>query len=217
MLKIAPSLLSADFTDLAKDIKILEEAEADMLHIDIMDGHFVPNITFGPDQIKQLRKLTSMCFDVHLMISEPDKYIPQFAEAGSDIITVHAETSEHLNRTIQLIKSFSVKAGVSFNPATPLNSLDYILDDIDLILIMSVNPGYGGQKFIPASLNKIKDAAKIIGSRDIMLEVDGGINLSTASEVVEAGANVLVAGSYTFNGNVYENIRKLREICMKKL
>ncbi len=210
MLKIAPSLLAADFTNLTKDLRALEEAKADMLHVDIMDGHFVPNMTFGPDQIKQLRAITTLPFDVHLMISDPELFIPKFAEAGSDIITVHVETSAHLHRLIGFIKSFGIKAGVSFNPATPLSALDYIIEDIDLILIMSVNPGYGGQAFIPASLDKIADAAKRIGDRAIDLAVDGGINLSTASSVVKAGANMLIAGSYTFKGNVHDNIQKLR-------
>ncbi|MFA0815954.1 MAG: ribulose-phosphate 3-epimerase [Anaerofustis sp.] len=212
MIKVAPSLLSADFTDLKKDIKLLESSEADMLHIDIMDGHFVPNITFGPDQVKQLRKVTDMYFDVHLMINEPEKYIEAFAEAGSNLITVHAEAAHHLQRLIHTIKSYGVAAGVSLNPATPLCMLDYVLDDVDLILIMSVNPGYGGQKFIPAMEDKIRQTKRMIGEREILLEVDGGINHQTAELAIHAGADILVAGSYTFHGDIRNNIKSLKEI-----
>lgn len=210
MVKIAPSILSADFTNLQKDIRLLEDSEADMLHIDIMDGHFVPNITFGPDQLKQIRKITGLYLDVHLMINDPEKYIAAFVDAGSNMITVHAEAAHHLQRLLQTIKGFGVAAGVSLNPATPLCSLDYVLDDIDLILIMSVNPGYGGQKFIPVSEQKIRQAKKMIDDRPILLEVDGGINFETAHLAVDAGADILVAGSYTFNGNIKENIHKLK-------
>ena len=210
MVKIAPSILSADFTNLQKDIRLLEDSQADMLHIDIMDGHFVPNITFGPDQLKQIRKITGLYLDVHLMINDPEKYIAAFVDAGSNMITVHAEAAHHLQRLLQTIKGSGVAAGVSLNPATPLCSLDYVLDDIDLILIMSVNPGYGGQKFIPVSEQKIRQAKKMIDDRPILLEVDGGINLETAHLAVNAGADILVAGSYTFNGNVRENIQKLK-------
>ncbi len=212
MIKLSPSLLAADFTNLERDIRLLENAGIDMLHIDIMDGHFVPNITFGPDQIKQIRKITSMCFDVHLMIEDPEEYIDVFAEAGCDIITVHTESAHHLNKTINSIKKCGIKVGVSLNPATSLTTLDYVLDDIDMILIMCVNPGYGGQKFIPNSIQKIKDTRKLIGDKNIDIEVDGGINLLTAPQVIEAGANVLVAGSYTFNGDVVENIKNIKAV-----
>ncbi len=210
MVKIAPSILSADFTNLQNDIRLLEDSEADMLHIDIMDGHFVPNITFGPDQLRQIRKITDLYLDVHLMINDPEKYIEAFVDAGSNMITVHAEAAHHLQRLLQTIKGFGVAAGVSLNPATPLCTLDYVLDDIDLILIMSVNPGYGGQKFIPVSGEKIRQTKKMIADRPILLEVDGGINLETAHLAVNAGADILVAGSYTFNGDVKENIHKLK-------
>lgn len=216
MIKISPSLLAADFTNLAKDIELLEKAGADMLHIDIMDGIFVPNITFGPDQIRQLKQITSLCFDVHLMIDDPERYISQFAEAGCDIITVHAEAAHHLNKTIHSIKSHGVKVGVSLNPATSLSVLDYVLDDIDMVLIMCVNPGYGGQQFIPSSIKKIKDTRKMIGDRNIEIEVDGGINLETGPLATMAGANILVAGSYTFNGNAIENIKNLRATISEK-
>ena len=212
MIKLSPSLLAADFTNIERDVRQLEEAGIDMLHIDIMDGHFVPNITFGPDQIKQIRKITSLYFDVHLMIEDPENYIDSFAEAGCDNITIHTESAHHLNKTINSIKNHGIKVGVSLNPATSLTTLDYVLDDIDMILIMCVNPGYGGQKFIPNSIQKIKDTRKLIGDKNIDIEVDGGINLFTAPKVIEAGANVLVAGSYTFDGDILENIKKIKAV-----
>ena len=210
MVQISPSLLSADFTNLERDIKALEASGADMLHLDVMDGQFVPNITFGFNQIKQMRAHTKLPFDVHLMIDRPERYIEDFAKAGSDILTVHAESTKHLHRTVQLIKSFGVKAGVSLNPATPLCFIEEIIDELDLVLIMSVNPGFGGQKFIASSIDKIRRVKSIIGDRDILLEVDGGINESTAKEVVEVGANLLVAGSYVFSGDLKERIDSLR-------
>ena len=212
MIKLSPSLLAADFTNIERDVRLLEEAGIDMLHIDIMDGHFVPNITFGPDQIKQIRKITSLYFDVHLMIEDPESYIDSFAEAGCDNITIHTESAHHLNKTINSIKNHGIKVGVSLNPATSLTTLDYVLDDIDMILIMCVNPGYGGQKFIPNSIQKIKDTRKLIGDKNIDIEVDGGINLFTAPKVIEAGANILVAGSYTFDGDILENIKKIKAV-----
>lgn len=209
--KIAPSILGADFGNLERDIKRVEECKADMLHIDVMDGNFVPNIAFGPDQIKMLRDKTSLFFDVHLMIQNPDLLIPRFAEAGADMIVVHQEATVHLHRTLKLIQSFGIKAGVSLTPATSIETLRYVLDELDLVLLMTVNPGYGGQSFIPACYQKIRDMREMIGTRPIDLQVDGGINLETACQAVRAGANILVAGSFTFKGDVGENIRKLRE------
>lgn len=203
MIKIAPSILSADFSRLYEEIKKVEEAGADYLHIDVMDGHFVPNITIGAPVVKAIRKNSNLVFDVHLMIENPDYYIEDFAKAGADIITVHAEACRHLNRTIQNIKSFGKKVGVALNPATPLNVLDYSLEYIDMVLIMTVNPGFGGQKFIPNMVEKIKKLKTTIHSRglNIDIEVDGGIKLDNFREVVEAGANVLVAGSAIFESD----------------
>ena len=204
---IAPSLLAADFSKLKEEITEVEKLGAEYLHLDVMDGNFVPNISFGAPVISSLRKHSNLVFDVHLMVNEPDYLIEDFAQF-SDIITVHAEASKHLNRTIQLIKSFGKKVGVALNPSTSLDVIKYDLDNIDMVLIMTVNPGFGGQKFIPEMLQKIKDLRKI--NQNIDIEVDGGINDKTAKLVKEAGANVLVAGSYIFSGNYKEKIDSLK-------
>lgn len=201
MIKIAPSILSADFAKLGEEIKDVENGGADYIHVDVMDGHFVPNITIGPLIVNAIRPTTKLPLDVHLMIENPDLYIPEFAKAGADIITVHVEACKHLHRTLHLIKDNGVKAGVVLNPATPVNMIEHILDDIDMVLFMTVNPGFGGQKFIHSVLPKIKTIADMIHERglDIEIEVDGGVNSETAKLCIEAGANVLVAGSAVFN------------------
>ena len=204
---IAPSLLAADFSRLKEEITEVEKLGAEYLHLDVMDGNFVPNISFGAPVISSLRKHSNLVFDVHLMVNEPDYLIEDFAQF-SDIITVHAEATKHLNRTIQLIKSFGKKVGVALNPSTLLDVIKYDLDNIDMVLIMTVNPGFGGQKFIPEMLQKIKDLRKI--NQNIDIEVDGGINAETGKLVKEAGANVLVAGSYIFSGNYKEKIESLK-------
>ncbi len=210
MVKIAPSILSADFTRLGDEIKAAEAAGADMLHLDIMDGHFVPNITIGPGVVEAVRKVTSLPLDVHLMIEEPDKFLGDFVKAGADYITVHAEASVHLHRTIQWIKESGVKAGVSLNPATPLWSLDNILPDLDMALLMSVNPGFGGQSFIPCVLDKVKALKNIIKERglNVLIEVDGGVKPDNAKEVASAGADILVMGSAFFNSEDYGVLMK---------
>ncbi|MEJ2520111.1 MAG: ribulose-phosphate 3-epimerase [Desulfuromonadales bacterium] len=214
MIKIAPSILSADFSRLGEEVQAVDQAGADYIHVDVMDGHFVPNITIGPLVVKALRKVTGKPLDVHLMIENPDRYIRDFAEAGADIITVHQETVPHLHRTIQLIKDCGKKAGVSINPATPAATLDVILDDLDLVLVMSVNPGFGGQDFIPAALGKIRALRQQITQRHLAteIEVDGGIKVDNIRDVVTAGADVLVAGSAVFNTDDYAaTITALRE------
>lgn len=203
MIKMAPSILSADFARLLEDVKKVERAGCEYLHIDVMDGHFVPNITLGPAIVKSLRKDVNMVFDAHLMIENPDNYIKDFVDAGCDMIVVHEEACTHLHRTIQNIKSFNVKAGVALNPATPIENIKYILNDIDMVLIMTVNPGFGGQSFIGTMIDKIKELKSLIDEKglDVDIQVDGGIKPSNVSEVVKAGANVIVAGSAIFNSD----------------
>jgi ribulose-phosphate 3-epimerase len=215
MVKIAPSILSADFMRLGEEIKAAESAGVDMLHIDIMDGHFVPNITIGPFIVETIRKATKVPLDVHLMIEEPDRYLKDFIDAGADYLTVHAEASVHLHRTVKWIKESGVKAGVSLNPATSISHLDYILSDIDLVLLMSVNPGFGGQEFIPQVLEKIKETQRILSARGVpaLIEVDGGIKYDNAKEVADAGADILVMGSAFFKSSDYRELTlKLREL-----
>lgn len=198
--KIAPSILSADFANLAKDIKEVEELGADYLHVDVMDGHFVPNITFGPLMVEAIRPITKLPLDVHLMIEDPDAYIPTFAKAGADFISVHVEATRHLHRSLQLIRSYDVKAAAVLNPATPIDTLQHVLHELDMVLFMTVNPGFGGQVFIPEVLEKIKAFKQLITEKglDIKIEVDGGINEQTARLCKEAGADIFVAGSYVY-------------------
>jgi ribulose-phosphate 3-epimerase len=213
--RISPSILSADFARLGEEVRAIDEAGADWIHVDVMDGHFVPNITIGPGVVKALRPHTQKPFDVHLMISPIDAFLEDFANAGADIITVHPEAGPHLHRTIQRIKALGKKAGVSLNPATPAKMLDYVLEEVDLVLVMSVNPGFGGQSFITSQLRKIEAIANSIAKlgKDIDLEVDGGVDATTARQVIDAGANALVAGTATFKGgpSAYaDNIARLR-------
>ena len=211
-IKISPSILSADFSILGDEIKSLEKAGADLIHIDVMDGHFVPNITMGPPIIKQIRKCTKLPFDVHLMISPVEKYIKAFADAGSDIITLHPEATDNLKRAVQTVKSFGKKAGVSLNPKTPISALMDVINDIDLILIMSVNPGFAGQNFMGEVLPKVTELRKMINDKKLKIdiEIDGGINFETAPLAVKAGANILVSGTTIFSGSLKDNIQKLR-------
>ena len=211
-IKISPSILSADFSILGDEIKSLEQAGADLIHIDVMDGHFVPNITMGPPIIKMVRKCTKLPFDVHLMISPVEKYIKAFADAGSDIITIHPEATDNLKRAVGTIKTLGKKAGVSLNPKTPISALMDVINDIDLILIMSVNPGFAGQSFMSEVLPKVTELRKMINDKKLKIdiEIDGGINFETAPLAVKAGANILVSGTTIFSGSLKDNIQKLR-------
>jgi len=213
VIKIAPSILSADFSRLGEHIKQLDSYGADIIHIDVMDGMFVPNISFGIPIIKSVRKLTKLTFDVHLMIEEPSRYVEDFARAGADIITVHYEADRHIDRTINYIKSFGVKAGVALNPATPVALIKHLISNVDMVLIMSVNPGFGGQKYIEYCAGKIKEVKALadIYNKDLMIQVDGGIDEFNIHEVVSSGANVIVAGSAIFkNDEIEKNIKALR-------
>jgi ribulose-phosphate 3-epimerase len=213
--RIAPSILAADFSRLGDEVRAIERAGADFVHVDVMDGHFVPNLTVGPAVVQALRPHSKLPFDVHLMISPVDPYVPEFAAAGADIITVHPEAGPHLHRTIQVVKSLGKKAGVALNPATPAEAVQHVLGEVDLVLVMSVNPGFGGQQFITAQLDKIRALKRMIeeSGRAIALEIDGGINEETAAKAVAAGADILVAGTAVFSGGssrYSDNIRRLR-------
>lgn len=212
---IAPSILSADFSRLGEEIKAVEGVGADWIHVDVMDGHFVPNITIGPVVVEAVKRVAELPLDVHLMIENPDQYLEDFVRAGSDSLTVQAEACVHLHRTIQAIKALGVKAGVALNPSTPISTLEWILEEVDMVLIMSVNPGFGGQKFITQALQKIKELESMIRAKnlDVLIEVDGGINLKTIESVAKAGADVFVAGSAIFGSSDYgETIREFRSL-----
>lgn len=214
---LSPSILSADFAHLADDLQKVKDAGAHYLHIDVMDGIFVPSISFGFPLVSAIRKVSDMVLDVHLMIDEPGRYIDEFAACGADIITVHAEACKHLHRTVSAIKEKGVKAGVVLNPATPLSALDYVLEDLDMVLLMSVNPGFGGQKYIEGVTRKIQELRKMIDERglNIDIEVDGGVKLSNVEKVLEAGANVIVAGSAVFSGDIEKNVKDFLKVMNK--
>ena len=211
MVQIAPSMLSADYAALRRDVEELEKAGADLIHWDIMDGHYVPNLTFGPGIVKQLRPYSKLPFDVHLMVTNPDEMIPWFVSAGADIITVHAEVCPHLYRTLEVIRSCGCRAGVSLNPSTSEEALKYVLDKLDMVLVMTVNPGFGGQGFLDGQLEKIRRIKDMLGDRSVNIEVDGGINPMTAAECISVGADILVAGTSVFAGREFrKNIEALR-------
>jgi ribulose-phosphate 3-epimerase len=214
---LSPSILAMDFNNMGETLKLINETEAEYLHVDVMDGMFVPNISFGPPVIQCVRKASNRRLDVHLMIEEPARYISEFQACGADILTVHAESCKHLHSTVMAIKAAGMKAGVALNPATPVSALEYIIQDVDMVLVMSVNPGFGGQKFIPSALDKLREVRALAEAKGVRpdIEVDGGVTLDNVQEVLAAGANVIVAGSAVFKGDIKENINRFMELLRK--